>query len=236
MAIYTIADLHLSFGTNKPMDIFGENWIGHEEKIRKNWKEKIKDDDTVILPGDFSWATYLDETKKDFEYLNVLPGKKILLKGNHDFWWTTVTKMRKFLKENNFNNIDFIYNNSYECENYIITGTRGWALTEEEKNEKILNREFARLENSIKEGINKFGSNKEIIVFMHYPPITNSKIIQKEEIEFINIMKRYNVKKCLYGHLHGNSINGAIEGNIDGIEFKLVSADKLDFKLYKIEG
>ena len=113
MSIYAIADLHLSFGQDKPMDIFGENWIGHEEKIRRNWMDKVNSSDIVLLPGDFSWATYLKDTKKDFEFLNSLPGKKLMLKGNHDYWWGTVTSMRKFLEENNFENIDFIYNNAF---------------------------------------------------------------------------------------------------------------------------
>lgn len=235
MSIYAIADLHLSFEQNKPMDIFGENWIGHEEKIRKNWIERVKDDDIVLLLGDFSWATYLHETKKDFEYLNSLPGKKLMLKGNHDYWWTTITSMRKFLQENNFQNIDFIHNTAYECEKYIIAGTRGWSAVDEEDNEKIINRELARLELSLKYGIDKFDTDKEIIVCMHYPPITNAKITRNEEMGFVNVMKKYNVKKCLYGHLHSDSIKEAVEGNVDGIEYKLVSADGLNFELYKLE-
>lgn len=234
MSIYAIADLHLSFSENKPMDIFGDNWIGHEEKIKNDWIEKVTDNDIVILPGDFSWSMHLEETKKDFEFINSLPGKKLLLKGNHDYWWSTITKMRKFLEENEFKNIDFVYNNSYEVENYIIAGTRGWSTTEEEKDEKIIKRELARLENSIQDGIQKFGNEKEIIVCMHYPPITNVKIIRHEEAEFVEVMKKYNVKKCLYGHLHSTSIKDAIEGKLEGIEFKLVSADGLDFKLHKV--
>lgn len=234
MSIYAIADLHLSFNENKPMDIFGDNWVGHEEKIKKDWIEKVTDNDVVILPGDFSWSMHLEETKKDFEYLNSLPGKKLLLKGNHDYWWSTITKMRKFIEENKFKNIDFVYNNSYEFENYIITGTRGWSTTEEDKDEKIIKRELARLETSIQDGIQKYGNEKEIIVCMHYPPITNAKIIRHEEAEFVEVMKKYNVKKCLYGHLHSTSIKDAIEGELEGIEFKLVSADGLDFKLYKV--
>ena len=138
MSIYVIGDLHLSFNTPKPMDVFGENWAGHEEKIKKDWLQKVKDEDLVVLPGDFSWETYLENTKKDFEYLNSLPGKKILLKGNHDYWWTTITSMRKFLKENNFENIDFLYNNSFEFEGKILCGTRGWSITDEETNEKLI--------------------------------------------------------------------------------------------------
>ena len=234
MSIYVIGDLHLSFSEDKPMDIFGDNWSGHEEKIKKDWIEKVTDNDLVILPGDFSWSMKLEDTEKDFEYINNLPGKKLLLKGNHDYWWNTITKMRKFLKDKNFQNIDFIYNQGFEFDNYIISGTRGWSLLEEDKDEKVLNRELARLEASIKDGLEKAGDNKEIIVFMHYPPISNTRILNHEEAQFVEIMKKYNVKKCFYGHLHGASIREAFEGEFEGIEFKLVSADGLNLKLYKI--
>ena len=157
-----------------------------------------------------------------------------MLKGNHDYWWTTVTSMRKFLKENNFQNIDFLYNNSFEYENKILCGTRGWSLVDEEIDEKLINRELGRLELSLQDGAKKTGENKEIIVFMHYPPITKNKILSEEEMKFIELMKKYNVKRCYYGHLHGNSIYDAVEGKIQGIELKLVSADGLDFKLIKI--
>ena len=157
-----------------------------------------------------------------------------MLKGNHDYWWTTVTSMRKFLKENKFQNIDFLYNNSFEYENKILCGTRGWSLVDEEIDEKLINRELGRLELSLQDGAKKAGENKEIIVFMHYPPITKNKILSEEEMKFIELMKKYNVKRCYYGHLHGNSIYDAVEGKIQGIELKLVSADGLDFKLIKI--
>ncbi|MGN1270104.1 MAG: metallophosphoesterase [Clostridia bacterium] len=230
MAIYTIADLHLSFSEKKPMSIFGENWEGHSKKIKENWINKVKPEDTIVLPGDFSWSMYLENTYKDFEYLNLLPGKKLLLKGNHDYWWTTLTNMRKYLKENNFENIDFIYNNSYLVENKILTGTRGWNLLESENSNKMINRESIRLKLSIEDGIQKYGEDKEIVVFMHYPPITQS----NKDSEFIKIMKQYNVKYCYYGHLHGKSHQDAIEGEIQGINFKLVSADYLNFDLIKI--
>ena len=125
MSIFAIGDLHLSFNENKPMSIFGDNWTGHEEKIKNNWIENVKKDDLVLLPGDFSWSMYLKDTLKDFAFLNNLPGKKLLLKGNHDYWWSTVTSMRNFLKDNGFENIEFIYNNSYLYENFIISETRG---------------------------------------------------------------------------------------------------------------
>ena len=234
MSIFVIGDLHLSFNQNKPMDIFGENWIGHEEKIKQDWIKKVKEKDLVIIPGDFSWETYLENTELDFNFLNRLPGKKLLLKGNHDYWWTTLTNMKKFLKEKNFTNIDFLYNNSYEYEDKIICGTRGWSIADHEADKKLINRELIRLEISLKNGIELYGNQKEIIVFMHYPPITKSTILSNQEADFVNLMKKYNVKRCYYAHLHGVSINDAIEGNIEGIEFKLVSADGLDFKLLQI--
>ncbi len=234
MSIYAIADLHLSFQENKPMSIFGENWKNHEEKIKKDWKEKVQETDVVLLPGDFSWAMDLENTYQDFEYLNNLPGKKIMLKGNHDYWWTTVTKMKKFLEEKNFKNIKILYNNSYECENKIIVGTRGWTISDEEEDKKIINREIIRFEMSIKDGIQKYGTEKEIIAVMHYPPITIHQIQKNETTEFIKIMQKYNIQKCIYGHLHGASINEAVQGKAYGIELKLVSADALNFKLYSI--
>lgn len=230
MAIYVIGDLHLSFSTNKPMDIFGRNWQNYEEKIKKDWLLKVKPEDTVILPGDFSWAMYLDETEKDFEFINNLPGKKILLKGNHDYWWTTLTSMRKYIKEENFENIDFLYNNSYEIENKIIAGTKGWNISGEQEDIRLTKREVARLELSIKSGIEKYGNDKEIIVFMHYPPLTKTNI----DTDYTRLMKKYGIKRCYYGHLHANSIKDAVEGNVDGIEYKLVSSDGLDFKLLEI--
>ena len=236
MSIYTIADLHLSFNENKPMNVFGLNWDGQTEKIKNDWLMKVKENDTVILPGDFSRSMHLRDTVKDFEYLNNLPGRKILLKGNHDYWWTTVKSMKKFLEENNFNNIDFLINNSYLIDDKIICGTRGWTLSniDTENSKKMIKRECNRLELSILDGINKYGSDREIIVFMHYPPITKTKILSEEEMKFVELMKKYNVKRCYYGHLHGASISDAVEGIIEGIEFKLVSADGLDFKLLKI--
>lgn len=234
MSIYVIGDLHLSFSVNKPMDIFGNNWENHAEKIKNNWIEKVKEEDTVILPGDFSWATYLEDTYKDFEFLNMLPGRKIMSKGNHDYWWTTLTSMRKYLKENCFENIDFLYNNSYLIEDKIIVGTRGWINTwKSEDNRKILKRENDRLELSIKDGINKFGNDKEIIAFIHYPPFYKEPIIP-DEIDFIKTLKKYNIKRCYYAHLHAEAHKEAIEGLVDDIEFKLVSSDYLHFDLLKI--
>ena len=236
MAIYTIGDLHLSFNENKPMSVFGENWEGYEEKIKEEWINLVEEHDLVIIPGDFSWSMYLKDTYKDFEYLNSLPGKKLLLKGNHDYWWSTIKSMRNYIKENLFHNIDFIYNNAYEYEQKIIVGTRGWSLLDSENSKKMINREANRLELSIQEAIEKYGEEKEKIAIMHYPPIT--KATKKEDIiyhrEFIDKMKQYGIKRCYYGHLHGKSHQDAIEGEVEGIYFKLISADYLNFHLEKV--
>lgn len=229
MSIYAISDLHLSFNTNKPMDIFG--WNNYEEKISQDWRTNVKEEDLVLLTGDFSWEMKLENTYKDFQFINNLPGKKLLLKGNHDLWWTTLKRMREFLKEKEFNNIDFIYNNSYEFENYIIAGTRGWNLVSENiDDKKIKDRELLRLENSIIDGIRKYGEDKPIIVCMHYPPLLK----ELKNSEFKKILEKYNVKYCLYGHLHGKSHMNVFDGNYNNVAYKMVSCDYTGFKLIKI--
>lgn len=234
MSIYVIGDLHLSFSVDKPMDIFGNNWENHAEKIKDNWIEKVKPDDTVILPGDFSWATYLEESKADFEFLNSLPGKKIMSKGNHDYWWTTVTKMNNFIKENKFENIEFLFNNSFCIEDKVIVGTRGWITNfKSPENAKILKRENDRLKLSIEDGIKKYGEDKEFIAFIHYPPFFKEPGVP-DELNFIATLNKYNIKKCFYAHLHSDSHKEAVEGNVNGIEYKLVSSDYLKFDLMKL--
>lgn len=229
MSIYAISDLHLSFNTNKPMDIFG--WNNYEEKISQDWRKNVKEEDLVLLTGDFSWEMKLENTYKDFQFINNLPGKKLLLKGNHDLWWTTLKRMREFLKEKEFNNIDFIYNNSYEFENYIIAGTRGWNLVSENiDDKKIKDRELLRLENSIIDGIRKYGEDKPIIVCMHYPPLLKD----LKNNEFTKILEKYNVKYCLYGHLHGKSHINVFDGIYNNVNYKMVSCDYTGFKLIKI--
>lgn len=236
MSIWTIADLHLSFCVDKPMNIFGDNWDNYEEKLKQDWLSKVKEEDTIILGGDFSWGTYLEETIADFKFINDLPGTKILLKGNHDYWWQTVKSMDNFLKENSFEKIYFLYNNSYLVENKIIVGTRGWSLNfDEPDTEKLYNRELIRLELSIKDGVNKFGEDKEMICFMHYPPITRNMISNNVKSKYIDLLKQYNISKLFYGHLHGASHKDAVEGEIDGVNIKLVSSDYLKFSLFNID-
>lgn len=234
MSIYAISDLHLSFGSNKPMDIFGQNWEEHYKKISNDWLSKVKKDDLVILAGDFSWASNIKNTYEEFKYLSKLPGKKILLKGNHDYWWTTLSKMNKYLQKNNFNDINFLQNNSYLYNENIIVGSRGWAKEDTSENKKIIAREKLRLEMSIINGIKNYGKDKEIIAVMHFPPFEKNNKNKIMNSEYINIMKKYNVKKCIYGHIHGKNDVYEERETIKDIEFILTSCDQLNFKLAKI--
>lgn len=223
MSLFTIGDLHLSLGTNKPMDIFN-GWDNYINRLSDNWNKIVSDDDTVVIAGDISWAMKLSECKNDFSFINSLKGNKILLKGNHDYWWDTVSKINRFLDENNFDKIKILFNNSYEAGDYIICGTRGWGLDcEKTEDIKILNRECGRLKLSLDYNDK---SDKEKVVFLHYPPIYGDNICD----EIISILKDYGVKKCYYGHIHGKKmINGAFNGEYEGINFKLISGDSVLF-------
>lgn len=226
MAIFAISDLHLSLSCDKPMDIFGKNWTNYSERIEEQWNKSVKEDDLVIIPGDISWATYLDECYEDFNFINNLKGKKIILKGNHDYWWTTLNKMNKYVEENGFSTIKFLQNNSYQYENFSICGTRGWSIkasSTNELNSKIFDREKRRLILSLEDAKQK--SDGEIIVAMHYPPVEKENM----NIDFIDIMKQYDVKICIYGHLHAQSIKNAITGDFCGVDLRLVSCDSIDF-------
>ena len=225
MAIYAIADLHLSLGTDKPMDVF-RGWQDYTQRLKTNWENIVTENDTVVIPGDVSWAMRLENCIEDFSFIDKLPGKKIILKGNHDYWWSTMKKMQEFVKDNNFETISFIFNNSYVVENIAICGTRSWLFDiGEEQDAKIMNRELLRLTASLKSA----GDNEKI-VFLHYPPIGNNTRSQ----QVIDILQEYKVKKCYFGHLHSDSIRYAVQGEHDGIEYKLISSDSLNFLPYKI--
>lgn len=219
MSIFTISDLHLSFGTDKPMDIF-RGWNNHTERIAANWNRLVKPNDTVVLPGDLSWALKLEETKPDFEFLNKLNGKKILLKGNHDLWWSTVKKLNLFLSENNFQNIEILFNNTVIAENYAIAGTRGWFYDAKE-DDKVILREVGRLEKSLLEA-EKTGF--PILTFLHYPPVYANEVCR----EIFDVIKRHNIKTVYHGHIHGAGLNNAVK-EYEGVEFKLISCDCIDF-------
>lgn len=229
MAIYAISDLHLSFNDDsKSMEFFGKEWEKYVEKIETNWKSTVKEEDTVLIAGDISWANNLEEAKEDFRFINSLPGKKIIIKGNHDYYFSTMRKVQKFLDENNFNTINILFNNSYVIDNYAICGTRGWGnITEADRcidNNKILAREIGRLKLSYN-SLSKEDKEKEIIVITHFPPFN---------FEFKNVLKEIGTKKCIYGHLHGNGHYMVKEGIIDDIEYVMVSGDYTGFRLVKI--
>lgn len=229
MAIFTIADLHLALSINKPMDIFGERWYNYMERLKQNWTNSITDDDYVIVPGDSSWATYIDEAYEDFRFIEELPGKKIISKGNHDYWWTTISKLNKFLQSNEFKTISFMHNNSFLIDGITICGTRGWKCPGDDgfsgEDKKIFERELQRLELSLRSFCGDL-DRQNIVVAMHYPPFNSN----REPSSFVEIMEKYNVTKCIYGHLHGAGFKSAVVGNIRNIEFNLVSADFLNFE------
>ncbi len=222
MSVYAIGDTHLSFSVDKPMDIF-KGWDDYAQRIENNWQKLVNEDDTVVINGDISWAMSLEEAEKDFEFLHKLKGKKIISKGNHDYWWNTVTKMEKFCQEKGFDSIKFLHNNAYKIGDISIAGTRGWFYDAESENiDKVMARECARLQRSIDEAKKLSDS---VIVFLHYPPTS---IIRDCE-PIMNVLRENEIKKCFYGHLHGGAIKSALNGEKDGINFRLISADYLDF-------
>ena len=227
MALYAIGDLHLCLGAPKPMDIFGGAWVGYMDKLNKELSQ-ISHEDTTVLLGDLSWALGLEEAKEDFAWINRIPGRKIILKGNHDYWWSTAAKFYKFCEENGFENMFLLNNNAYDYEDIAICGTRGWFFEEEKSgqhDEKVFRRELLRLEASL-----KAAGEKQKLVFLHYPPRYKG----YECPEILQLLQQYNVRQCFYGHLHGASHNLALEGLWDGVEFSLVSADYLQFIPKKI--
>lgn len=233
MSVYSIADLHLSTSVSKPMDIFGYRWQGYTEKIKNRWSSLVCDGDTVVVPGDISWALTLEEALSDLQYIDSLPGKKLLGKGNHDFWWSTMSKMKAFLSENGITSIDFLYNNAFLVEDYVICGSRGWYVEEKLQNTaadnadygKIVAREAIRLEMSILEAQKiRPDSSFPILCYFHFPPVFNSFVCR----EIIDVLHKYNVKHCYFGHIHGNyTAPRTVE--FEGISFTMVSADYLNF-------
>lgn len=227
MALYAIGDLHLCLGAPKPMDVFGGAWIGYMDKLREGLS-CISEEDTTVLLGDLSWALSLEGAKADFAWLNEIPGRKIILKGNHDYWWSTVRKFDIFCQENGYENFHILNNNHFEYEGMAICGTRGWFFEEDrsgEHDEKVFKRELMRLEASLKSA-----GELPKTVFLHYPPRYRG----YECKEILELLERYEVRRCFYGHLHGASHGLAMEGTWDGVEFRLVSADKLNFVPYQV--
>ena len=220
MSLFAIADTHLSFGTDKPMDSF-PGWNDYVDRIEKNWNKIVTADDAVVIAGDISWAMNFDELKADFDFIERLNGKKIILKGNHDYWWNTSKKMNDFIESQGYKTISILFNNSYDVDGVSICGSRGWLFdVDDEHDEKVLNREVGRIRLSLESAV-----NDEKIVFLHYPPVTTDTKCD----EILDLLKEYGIKKCYYGHLHGIAAKKAIDDVVDGIEFRLISCDRLGF-------
>ena len=227
MALFAIGDLHLCLGAPKPMDIFGGAWMDYMDKLKEGMSV-ITAEDTVVLLGDLSWALDLKEAQADFAWIANIPGKKIILKGNHDYWWCTSKKFNEFCAANSFENINLLNNNHFEYDGWAICGTRGWFFEEErgtQHDEKVFKRELLRLEASLKSA-----GDLPKMVFLHYPPRYKGYTCEP----ILELLERYEVRRCFYGHLHGASHGLAMEGLWDGIDFRLVSADKLDFKPFLV--
>lgn len=233
MALFAISDLHLDIKSNqKSMEVFGPRWKQYTERIASNWKRVVTEHDTVIIPGDISWALATEDALDDLKWIDALPGQKIIMKGNHDFWWSTVSKMKRFFYENCITTIDILNNNAMEAENFILAGSRGWFVDKSIQNtelnvdyDKILNREIIRLSMSLNEAAKLSATqSREILVFFHFPPIWGD--FRCEPI--LNILKEHHIKRCFFGHIHGcYDVPSSFES--DGIRFQIISADYLNF-------
>ena len=223
MHLYAIADTHLSLGTDKPMDIF-RGWTDYVDRLRENWERLVTDEDTVVIAGDISWAMKLDECYADFAFLHSLPGRKLLMKGNHDYWWESKTKIDAYLMNNGFDTLKVLFNNAYDCGEVAVCGTRGWYYDKDgEHDEKIINREIGRLKLSYN-AAKEFG--KPIVAFLHYPPVYGD----VECGEIMGALKELGITECYYGHLHGERThNNAVTGEYQGITMRLISCDYTRF-------
>ena len=227
MAIFAIGDMHLSLGTDKPMDVFGGAWTGYMDKLEQGLSI-IGPEDTTVLCGDLSWGMDMDAAREDFRYISRIPGRKILLKGNHDYWWSTAKKFYAMCEAEGFRQMELLHNNCFFYGEIAICGTRGWFYEEErdgEHDKKIMLREIARLEASL-----NAAGNREKLVFLHYPPI-----YQKYQCpEILELLKKHGVRLCCYSHIHGKGCAYALNGWSGGTEYKLVSADFVDFSPIKL--
>jgi predicted phosphohydrolase len=231
MSLFAISDLHLAIGMEKPMDIFGRHWEDHTARLKEEWLKIVGDGDTVIIPGDISWGMTVLEARPDFEFIESLPGRKIISKGNHDYWWSSVRKLENFFEENGMKTIDILKNNSFRIdETTTICGTRGWIMpcdnNYNQKQEIIYKRELGRLRASLESAAVNRNENERIIVALHYPPL----LAQYTETEFTQMLEEYNVNECVFGHIHKNGSEKCFEGELRSVAYHNISADKLAFK------
>lgn len=231
MTVFAISDLHLAMGVDKPMDIFGNRWEDHVDRLAKSWREQVDTGDTIVIPGDISWAMTLDQAIDDFAFLESLPGTKIILKGNHDYWWSSVTKIENYFEHHGFHTIRLLKNNSFRIDgNTLLCGTRGWILpfenTFRQSDDLIYKRELGRLKASLESAKAIQTPMDRIVAALHYPPLLPTCL----ETEFTKLMESYGVSRCLFGHIHGNGKERSFEGEQNGVLYQNISADKLAFK------
>lgn len=223
MALYAIADTHLSLSANKSMTVFS-GWDDYVSRLENNWRRLITDEDTVVIAGDISWGMNLKQAKDDFAFLHSLPGKKLILKGNHDYWWTTRRQMDLFFEENGFDSLRIVHNDAVVVEDrFAVCGSRGWFFDAEEDADKlVLLREAGRLRTSIRAAKE---TGLEPVVFLHYPPL----YADQQCPEILDVLKEEGIDRCYYGHVHGNGIRLAVQGEVDDVRYRLISADALQF-------
>lgn len=225
MSLYVIADTHLSFGTDKPMDIF-KGWSDHTDRLSSSWRALVTGEDTVVIPGDISWAMNTEDTGPDFAFLNALPGTKLIGKGNHDYWWGTMRKMEQYLTDSGFDTLHFLFNNAYLVDGISVCGSRGWffdaAGENGAENEKVILREAGRLRRSLEAGVALGG---EPVAFMHYPVVTEEGACEP----ILAVLKEFGVRRCYFGHIHGDRSGRYNDFSAEGIRFSLISADNLAF-------
>lgn len=227
MKVFAISDLHISTTTNKPMDIFGGKWKNYMEKIREDWLNKVSDEDIVLIAGDLSWAMKMNEFEQDIKQIADLPGKKVFIKGNHDYWFTGILKVTAVLPENMY----VIYNTALKIGDYVICGTRGWSVEEQtEEAQKLYKRETLRLELSLNEMQKLREDNDKVICMLHYPPFN----VKRDNNEILDLIEKYKVDTVVYGHLHGESCKKDLVVNLKNAKFYLTSCDILDNKLVQI--
>jgi len=233
VAVFAISDLHLSTNTNKSMEVFGSSWSGYMENIFNNWSRVVSAEDTVVIGGDVSWEMKLKECRSDFSFIDSLPGRKIIFKGNHDYWWDTVSKMNDFVCENGFSQIEFCNNNAFSADNVAICGSRWWIDPTSDEfgkdDAKIYDHELIRLESSLSSAAGIGCDN--ILAVLHYPPFAEGGTVNKD---ISSLFSKFGVTVCVYGHLHGAGLKNAVEGKIDGVDYRLTSADFINFTPIRI--
>lgn len=233
MRIFVIADLHLALSVDKPMDLFGKRWENHQERLEQHWRDLVGPEDAVLIPGDISWGLRLDEARADLEFIHSLPGEKILMRGNHDYWWSTVGKLKRTCKEEGWDSLRFLQTNALPVgEKVVVAGSRGWILEDdpkfsEEEDRKILEREKIRLELSLKEAKAFQNEGRRLIVMTHYPPFNKN----AKPNEVTSLIRQYNAETAFFGHIHqAHSPYHMSQRVVDGVPYSLIAADYLAFR------